>query len=81
MSELIYTTPESITDKKVTVTPPNPYLSGYGGKIPSRYMLQIGKRWRRVYIMQYGNGGSPYVLIGGIVHHLDIDTTYDLQEL
>lgn len=38
--------------------------SGYGDKIPSRYMVQCADhRWRRVYISQFINAGSAYLLI------------------
>lgn len=41
--------------------------SGYGAKIPSRFMARIAgeKRWYRVYVAQYGNAGSPYVIRSG----------------
>lgn len=35
--------------------------SGYGRRIPSRYMVQWEGRWRRVYICQYSNAGSAYI--------------------
>ncbi len=45
-------------------TPRNPYVSGYGRKIPTNYMLQTEDgRYRRVYCMCYGNSGTVYVLI------------------
>ena len=44
--------------------------SGYGRKIPTRYMVKVAStahpnRWRRVYVMQYGNAGSAYVVVEG----------------
>ena len=35
--------------------------SGYGAKIPSRYMVKWAGRWRRVYIACFGNSGSAYL--------------------
>jgi hypothetical protein len=41
--------------------------SGYGRKIPTRHWVRLtgDTRWRRVYVMQYGNAGSPYVVVRG----------------
>ena len=39
--------------------------SGYGSKIPTRYQVELLGRWRRVYVMQYGNAGSAYVVYQG----------------
>lgn len=35
--------------------------SGYGRRIPSRYMVLWEGRWRRVYVCQYGNAGTAYI--------------------
>jgi hypothetical protein len=35
--------------------------SGYGRRIPSRYMVRHNGRWRRVYVCQYGNAGTAYI--------------------
>lgn len=35
--------------------------SGYGRRIPTPYMVKIGKRWRRVYCCIYSNSGTCYV--------------------
>ena len=34
---------------------------GYGSRIPSSWMLRIGKRWHRVYVVCWSNSGSAYV--------------------
>jgi hypothetical protein len=39
--------------------------SGYGGKIPSDWMVRYLQRWRRVYVMCYSNVGSAYIIVGG----------------
>ena len=36
--------------------------SGYGSKLPTRYMIHVGKAWRRVYCAQYANVGSFYIV-------------------
>jgi len=40
--------------------------SGYGRKIPTAHMVKLpgSKRWRRVYVCQYSNAGTAYVLQG-----------------
>lgn len=78
---LHHTHPETIYDAKVTPVPRSTSVTGYGPKIPTRYMLRCQNVWRRVYMMQYGNSGSPYILISGVVHHLDLDTQILLEEL
>ena len=35
--------------------------TGYGARIPSRYMVQWDGRWRRVYVACYGNAGTAYI--------------------
>ena len=35
--------------------------SGYGRRIPMRYMVQWHGRWRRVYVCQQGNAGTVYI--------------------
>ena len=38
-------------------------VSGYGKRIPTRYMIKLegSDVWRRVYCVIYGNAGSLYV--------------------
>jgi len=35
--------------------------SGYGCDFPSDYMIKVNNKWRRVYIMCYGNGATLYI--------------------
>jgi hypothetical protein len=65
MSELNRLIAGRINDAKITEAPLNRSATGYGPKIPTRYMVRIGARWHRVYMMQYGNSGSAYVVLGG----------------
>lgn len=69
-----------VQDIAIKDAPRHNSATGYGGKIPTRYMLKLNKRWHRVYMMQYGNSGSPYVLIGGVEHLLRSDTEHALEE-
>lgn len=40
--------------------------TGYGAKIPSRYMVKWEGRWYRVYVTQYSNVGSFWIQSVGI---------------
>ena len=35
--------------------------TGYGSRIPTRYMVKFNGRWRRVYCRQYSNAGTLYI--------------------
>lgn len=35
--------------------------TGYGSRIPTRYMVRFNGRWRRVYCRQYSNAGTLYI--------------------
>ena len=35
--------------------------TGYGSRIPTRYMVKFKGRWRRVYCRQYSNAGTLYI--------------------
>ena len=35
--------------------------SGYGSRIPTRYMVQHCGKWRRVYCCTYSNTGTLYI--------------------
>jgi hypothetical protein len=49
-----------IDDKKA---PHNPYRTGYGQRIPTSYRVRVfDQRWRRVYVVQYSNAGTAYIL-------------------
>ena len=73
--------PATILDLHADSTAPrNPYPTGYGRKIPTRYRITLDdKRTRRVYCMCYGNAGSLYVLRNGRELHLDSNTEHDLS--
>lgn len=65
MSELNRLIAGRVSDAKITEAPVNRSVTGYGPKIPTRYMVRIGTRWHRVYMAQYGNSGSAYVRLEG----------------
>jgi hypothetical protein len=65
MSELNRLIAGRINDAKITEAPVNRNVTGYGPKIPTRYMVRVGTRWHRVYVAQYGNSGSAYVRLEG----------------
>jgi hypothetical protein len=45
--------------------------SGYGRRIPMRYIIRLNNRWRRVYCCKYSNAGTCYV--GKIEQKLFVD--------
>lgn len=82
MTDLRYTIPQHVTDVRITEVPASGHTaSGYGGRIPTQYMIKYLGRWRRVLAMVYGNSGSLYVNEGGQIAHLDTDTEYRLEKV
>ena len=39
--------------------------TGYGAKIPSSKCVRVNGRLRRVYVTQYGNAGSAWIILNG----------------
>lgn len=35
--------------------------TGYGNRIPTRYMVRVNQRWRRVYCAIWSNVGTLYI--------------------
>lgn len=55
-----------VVGKRQTKAPLNRSRSGYGNKLPTSWQLQLkDKRWRRVYVIQWSNAGSAYILVKG----------------
>lgn len=73
-----YTDPALVSSHSITETPRNPYVSGYGPKVPTRHMITYASRTRRVYVAQYGNSGSAYINVKGERLFLDTDTEHKL---
>lgn len=44
--------------------------SGYGTKIPTTKMIKFEGRNRRIYVDQYGNAGSTYIIVKGEKVHV-----------
>lgn len=40
-------------------------VDGYGRKIPTHRWLKVRNRWRRVYVTQYSNAGTAWIVIDG----------------
>ena len=38
-------------------------VTGYGGKLSTTKMIKVNGRWHRIYVMQYSNSGSAYILV------------------
>ena len=55
---------------RTTLEPRFYSASGYGKKIPTRWQLKIDGRWYRVYVIQFSNAGSAYVIIQGEARYL-----------
>jgi hypothetical protein len=76
-----YTDPGGVTGVKVTEVPVSGQtVTGYGGQIPTCHMIEYLGVWRRVYVMAYGNIGTPYVQVKGANVVLDIDTQHKVRE-
>lgn len=54
--------------------------TGYGRKLTSRYQvrLQGETRWRRVYVTQYSNAGTHWIIRNGEPFHVVRDTDLEL---
>ena len=68
----IYLDPARVTAVKQTCIPASGITrTGYGPKLATSWLLQLdGRRWQRVYVMQWSNLGTPYVVIAGKKHLL-----------
>ncbi len=76
-----WTEPASVTGVRTTDVPEGGRAAaGYGGRIPTASMIEDPGKWRRVYVMVYGNGSTPYVLVKGEEFILDVDTQHQIAE-
>lgn len=79
MSDITYLDPQMVEDKRQTPTPPNRSRTGYGRKLPTSWLLKLkgDHRWHRVYVIQYSNTGSAYIISKGTKLFLgSYDPTY-----
>lgn len=51
-------------EAKETETPRFYSASGYGRKIPTRFMVKVENRWHRVYAICFSNAASLYTVVG-----------------
>lgn len=54
-----------LVEHKETEAPRCNSATGYGSKIPTRYMIKFDNRWRRVYCAIWSNVGTLYAFIDG----------------
>lgn len=52
--------------------------SGYGRKIPTRYMVNLCNRWHRVYCAIFSNIGSVYIISRG--ERFLVDLNFEANE-
>lgn len=59
---MIYLDADFITDARVTNRPIVRSATGYGNKIPTRYMIRLANnRWYRIYAKCWSNAASFYI--------------------
>ena len=46
--------------------------SGYGSKLPTRYMMRYNNRLHRIYSICYSNVSTEYILVNGKRIYIDI---------
>lgn len=46
--------------------------SGYGKKLRLPYMVKYHNRLRRIYVCQYSNASTMYILVKGVIRIVDI---------
>ena len=65
MAELTYLDPARITATRNTPRPASGTTrTGYGPKLATAWLLLLdGKRWHRLYCMQWSNMGTCYVVV------------------
>jgi hypothetical protein len=77
-----YLTSDEVIAVKRTQPPAFYSVSGYGRKIPTRYLVQLAdKRWRRVYVCQISNAGTAYILVGNDWRVVSGDTEDTIEKL
>ena len=73
MSKIKYLDPSLVQDRKCTGATPmyGRNKDGYGVEIPSSHMLKVGNRWRRIYITQFSNAGSAWIILNKEKYYLE----------
>jgi hypothetical protein len=76
-----HTNVDFLKDVKQTDAPTYGHnADGYGRKIPTSTMVHYAGRWRRVYVVCYGNSGSSYIVVDKEDLYIDTDTEYAIRE-
>lgn len=52
---------EETVPVRETTAPKNPSVTGYGARIPTRFMIRYRNRWRRVYCCIFSKAGTLYI--------------------
>lgn len=40
-------------------------ICGYGGALPTVYMIKVANRWYRIRVAQWANAGTAYITVKG----------------
>lgn len=65
-TKIEYLDPTLVIDKRESKAPWNRSKTGYGNKIGTSWELKLkDQKWRRVYIVQWSNAGSAYIVVAG----------------
>ena len=66
-TKLAYLDENDVQDTRFDVTTPTygRNVDGYGRKIPTGQWLKVKNRWRRIYVTQYSNAGTAWVIVDG----------------
>ena len=82
MTVVGYTNPALVLDVRSDDRDRPSSLTGYyGPKVPTRHWVRYLGRWRRVYVMQFANSGSAYIVVNGDDVFLDSDTEHRLESV
>jgi len=77
---ITWTDPDKVEGITCHGQPPrNPYATGYGRKIPTRFQVRYARRWHRVYAMCYSNVATHYIRHDGAELVLENETEYRLE--
>lgn len=74
-----WTDPALIDGIRVTIPPLQRTATGYGRKLPSRFMVHYAGRWHRVYAMCFGNVATHYICQGGADLVLDNESEWKIE--
>ena len=66
-TKLAYLDENDVQDTRVDFIAPTygRNVDGYGRKIPTGQWLKVKNRWRRIYVTQYSNAGTAWIIVDG----------------